>query len=343
MTFWRVTLPHLRPALGGGSLLVALYALRDFGAVSIMRYDTFTRIIYVQYRSFDRSQAALLALVLVALTLVLVALEARTHGRARYCQAGPAHPPARTGAAGRLALAGVALLCGGCVCELVLPAGVLVYLAGCAAWRREKCIPALGLAAWNSVLASGLGALATVLGGLPVAILAVRRSGRLTRLMERLAYTMFALPGIVVALALVFFGANYAAALYQTLPMLLLAYGFCFCRRRSGRCAQHSYRSTPAWKKPPAAWDAGPARCFEHHLSADAAGTGGGRQPGLSDSDEGTAGDIDPGSHRVQDPGHRRLVGGLGGFFRAGRSPGPADHFDVVAADDFLYPARTKS
>src|SRR5690606_12536334 len=58
-TFYRVTLPHLRPALVAGSLLISLYVVRDFGAVSMMRYNTFTRIIYVQYRSFiDRSLAA---------------------------------------------------------------------------------------------------------------------------------------------------------------------------------------------------------------------------------------------------------------------------------------------
>jgi iron(III) transport system permease protein len=66
-TFWRVTFPQLRPALASGSLLVALYVLRDFGAVSILRYSTFTRSIYIQYQSsFDRVSAALLALVLVS-------------------------------------------------------------------------------------------------------------------------------------------------------------------------------------------------------------------------------------------------------------------------------------
>mgnify|MGYP000166472011 CR=1 FL=1 len=50
-TFWRVILPQLRPALAAGSLLVALYVLRDFGAVAIMRYNTFTRVIYIQYLS----------------------------------------------------------------------------------------------------------------------------------------------------------------------------------------------------------------------------------------------------------------------------------------------------
>ena len=53
-------------AVFGSGLLVALYTLSDFGAVSLMRYDTFTRAIYNAYRaSFDRNSAAALALVLV--------------------------------------------------------------------------------------------------------------------------------------------------------------------------------------------------------------------------------------------------------------------------------------
>jgi iron(III) transport system permease protein len=43
-------------------------------------------------------------------------------------------------------------------------------------------------------------------------------------MLERVAYVGFALPGIAVALGLVFFGANYAPVLYQTLGMLILAY-----------------------------------------------------------------------------------------------------------------------
>ena len=67
-TFWRVTIPQLRPAIAMGSLLIALYVLRDFGAVSIMRYNTFTRVIYLQYSAaFDRASAAAFSLILVAL------------------------------------------------------------------------------------------------------------------------------------------------------------------------------------------------------------------------------------------------------------------------------------
>ncbi|MFQ5878994.1 MAG: ABC transporter permease, partial [Dehalococcoidia bacterium] len=49
-TFRRTTLPHLRPAIAAGGLLVALYTLHDFGAVSLLRYETFTWAIYLQYQ-----------------------------------------------------------------------------------------------------------------------------------------------------------------------------------------------------------------------------------------------------------------------------------------------------
>ena len=66
-TFFRVVVPQLRVPLAAGSLLVALYVVSDFGAVSILRFDTFTRAIFVQMQSsFDRSAAAVLGLELVA-------------------------------------------------------------------------------------------------------------------------------------------------------------------------------------------------------------------------------------------------------------------------------------
>src|SRR3712207_9574655 len=49
--FWRVQLPQLRVALLGGSLLVALHLLAEFGALQMLRYPTFTTAIYDQYRA----------------------------------------------------------------------------------------------------------------------------------------------------------------------------------------------------------------------------------------------------------------------------------------------------
>ena len=108
-TFRRVVLPQLRPALAAGGLLVALYAISDFGAVALLRYDSLTRALFVRYEAgFDLSGAAALALVLVSLALTLVAFELWTRGRTRYDHAhGSARAarqvaPARSGAgAGR--------------------------------------------------------------------------------------------------------------------------------------------------------------------------------------------------------------------------------------------------
>jgi iron(III) transport system permease protein len=79
-------------------------------------------------------------------------------------------------------------------------------------------------AALRSLGAAGLAALAATCFALPIAILSVRFPGRLTTLVERCSYIGFGLPGIVVALSLVFFGANHLPWLYQTLPMLIFAY-----------------------------------------------------------------------------------------------------------------------
>ncbi|HEY8502281.1 MAG TPA: ABC transporter permease subunit, partial [Solirubrobacterales bacterium] len=47
--FRTVVLPQLWPVIAAGSLLVALFTISDFGAVSILRYQSFTSEIYVAY------------------------------------------------------------------------------------------------------------------------------------------------------------------------------------------------------------------------------------------------------------------------------------------------------
>ncbi|MFN2466929.1 MAG: ABC transporter permease [Gaiellaceae bacterium] len=224
-TFLRTTLPAVRPSLAAGSLLVALYTLSDFGAVSLMRYDALTRAIYLRYRTlFDRAPAAGLALLLVAMTLVILALEVRSRGRGRYYRGGPGAarraPPVRLGRWRPAALAFCALVVGA---FLVLPVGVLGYWFA----RGISLGRPLGIA-WepvlNSLLVSLLATAAAMLAVLPVALLPRRRPARWTRTVEALGYTPNALPGIVVALSLVFFSARYASPLYQTLGLLVFAY-----------------------------------------------------------------------------------------------------------------------
>ena len=225
--FRLVTLPVLRPSIAAGSVLVALYTLSDFGVVSLMRYDALTRAIYQQYRSlFDRTPAAILGIALVALTVLVLLAEARGRGdgRVRRSAAGADRPAGRV-PLGRARWPALGLCAGVVGLALLVPIGVLGY------WSTRPQRPGteaglgdlLGWAA-NSLLASGLAAATAALAALPVAALAVRHRTRWTRTLAQLTYGANALPGIVIALSLVFFATRVAEPVYQTLALLVFAY-----------------------------------------------------------------------------------------------------------------------
>ena len=52
--------------------MTALYTLSDFGAVAVMRFNVFTRAIFIQTESYRMDKASLLAVVLIIMTLLLL-------------------------------------------------------------------------------------------------------------------------------------------------------------------------------------------------------------------------------------------------------------------------------
>lgn len=224
-TLWRVTLPQLKPSIAAGSLLVALYTLSDFGAVSLLRYETFTWAIYLQYETaFNRALAAALSLVMIAAALSLVLLESRARGRSRYYRAatGAARPVSQV-RLGSWRWPAFGFAAAVTAASLAAPLSLLAYWAirGIAAGEPVRLLWGNAL---NSVYASGLAAVVAVAAAVPVVVLILRFPGRFSWVVERLSYTGFALPGIAVALALIFFGARFATPLYQTLSLLVFAY-----------------------------------------------------------------------------------------------------------------------
>ncbi len=224
-TFRRVMIPLLRPAVAAGGLLVALYTLSDFGAVSLLRYETFTWAIFIQYEAaLDRTLGAAFSLALVFLALGLLLGESLTRGRSRYYRVDQgAVRPSPTVPLGRWRWPAVGFCALVAVMALALPMSVLVYWAVRGVAAGEPLL-ALWSAAGNSFYVSGLAAAGAVLAALPIAALSVRYPGLISSLLERITYVGFALPGIAVALGLVFFGANFARFIYQHLSLLILSY-----------------------------------------------------------------------------------------------------------------------
>lgn len=228
--FATVTSRQLAPPTAAGALLVALYVLSDFGAVSLLRYDVFTRVIYTSYRaSFDRTPAAVLSLVLVVLTVAIAAAERRLRGR---------HEAGRLGGG----LVGVAVpvalgrwrgpLLGGV--GLVLSAALIFPVAAMVGWSLrgasgdQVAWASLAEGAAATVAVAFLGALACTCLAVPVGVLAARHRSRTVAGIELAVWAGHALPGIVVALSLVFFGIRVAEPIYQRTPLLVLAYTVLF-------------------------------------------------------------------------------------------------------------------
>ncbi len=264
-TFWRVVLPQLRPSIVAGSLLVALYALSDFGAVSMLRFDSFTRAIYTQYRgSLDRSGAAVLGLMLVALTIAVLGgeLTARRSPGYHRLHAGGARRPS-TIALGRWkvpVLAGLTMLM---VIALVIPmAVILTWLQrGIDAGEPLRLTTTL---VSNSLQASALGAAVSIVAAWPVAVLSVRRRGIVAKVVEGAVWSGYALPGIVVALSLVFFGIRIVPSLYQTLWMLTFAYVVLFLPQAVGAIRSSLLQITPSVEEASRLLGRGPVSTFWH-------------------------------------------------------------------------------
>ena len=221
--FLRAQFPQLRGAVTASALLCALYVLSDFGAVTILRYGTLTRGIFLEYRSsFDRSAAAVMALVLVAFTVGLIGVERAARGPIA---------PARNASGGRhrmvllgrwrpLATLVVAV-------PAMLGAGVPAVIA--IGWlqsggRRSSGGDVLAGAAATSASLSLAAAVVAVVLCLPVAVVAARRSNWLVRFIEGGALAGYALPGLVVALSLVFLSTRSIPFAYQTLGLVVAAY-----------------------------------------------------------------------------------------------------------------------
>lgn len=85
LTFWRITLPLARPGIVAGMALVMMETLADFGVVSIFNYDTFTTVIYSAWEDYRSVEvAAQIASLLVLLSFILILLEKRQRGQARF-------------------------------------------------------------------------------------------------------------------------------------------------------------------------------------------------------------------------------------------------------------------
>ena len=221
--FRRVTVSHIRPAVAAGALLVALYAVSDFGTPAFMQLDVFTRQIYVEYRGWNLDYAALFSVQLIVVTVAILALESRIRGTETIHR--------RSGSRQGLVISlgrwrWIAMLFPALVTTFALALPIAIFatwlITGSAAGSTNLAFE--WQFAMNSVYVALIAAAIAAAAALPVAYYSAVVGSPLSWVFERATYVGYAVPGIVIGLALVYFGANYAFFFYQTIPLLVFAY-----------------------------------------------------------------------------------------------------------------------
>jgi iron(III) transport system permease protein len=250
-TFFKIVLPQIRSALGASLLLVILYVFSDFGAVSLLGVDTFTRTIQNLYRaSFDRQSAAVIGLILMAIAAAIVLFEERIQKRTvslRTSVKAPSPDALISHSGARFAVALLLLLYS--FFALFIP--IYVLISRMVSNFGGIDYPSLLSATGNTIFVATLGALIALLFTLPLAwtisMSNLYRPSRLALATEKMVLITHALPGVVLGLSLVAFSSNFPW-LYQSIGLLAFAYALLFMAKALGNTRSSLERISPILK-----------------------------------------------------------------------------------------------
>lgn len=233
--FVRVSLPAARPAIAAGLALALMETLADFGAVAIFGLETFTTAIYRTWLGmFDLQAATQLASLLMLFMLVLILAE-------RASRASRARSAERRLNPRRIELHGVRALLATAAMVLIVSLAVVIPAVQLLLWAApslpELLSPRYLQLIGNTMLLGAAGAIFTVLAGLALLMATWHGSRRITLLGE-LAATGYAIPGTVLAVALMLaltrLDALLDTAMAGGLFVLVLAYAIRFVRAAWG-------------------------------------------------------------------------------------------------------------
>lgn len=221
--FWSINLPLLRPAIAAALAVVVLHVLSDFGAVSMLRYQTFTLSIYLQMSGrFDYQAAAGLSLILVILSLTFLVLERFFRNQQRYYSGRQSR---RTSARPATAFETVLIWLWLGIITLLSSALPIAWMISWTleAWSQHLITSAFWQYAFNSLTIAIAAACVAVICGLPIALFNVRKRSRLSQAFIHLSSVGFVLPGPVIALGMLSFILAQLPFLYGGFIALLIA------------------------------------------------------------------------------------------------------------------------
>lgn len=243
--FFQVILPQCRPGYLAGCLIIVLYVLGDFGSVTLMRYETFSQAIFVQYQNLmDRQTAAGLALLLILITAILLWIELRLLGKVNLYRVGGGTK--RTAQLHRLGWTRwLAVPFIGLVISVSLLAPLFAILFWLIEFPPVSQMGRVGSAIMDSLSVAIPASFLAGAAALPLAYLGVRYPSGISRSLERTAYFGYAMPPLALALSAAFLSLYLLPFLYQTLFLLIAIYALHFLAECMGPIRSALYQASP--------------------------------------------------------------------------------------------------
>ena len=221
--FFKINLPLMRPAIAAGLAVIILHVLSDFGAVSMLRYQTFTLSIYNQMSGrMDYNAAAGLSFILIMLSLSFLVLERFFRNRQRFFSGAQTKKIERQAATRNQRIIIWSWLGLVTTFSFILPLAWMIHWSF-DAWEQDLIDSQFWEYCINSGVIAFVSATIALFVAFPIAFYHSRRHSLLSQTYLQLSSVGFALPGPVIALGVLTFILAQLPFIYGTLAALIIA------------------------------------------------------------------------------------------------------------------------
>ena len=230
----RVVLPRLKKPIIYSSLLVGLYVISDFGAVSLMKYGTLTKAIYSYYTININGAPVIFYSTILIFVALIISFAQRGSDLSRSAKvSGTPREVVKVSLSQRnklLVLTFFALII---FFSLILPIGVLSY------WLVR------GLSQGNTVNSALLGMVGSLTAAIvtsifamiiatPIVVMISQYRSKFGDFFEKVTLTLYGLPHIAVGISMLFITIKIFPEIYQTFTTLIISYLIVFLPQAVG-------------------------------------------------------------------------------------------------------------
>ena len=232
--YTEVVIPRLKKPIIFSGLLVGLYVISDFGAVSLMRYSTLTKAIYSYYEfNINGDPVIFYSSILIVLALLISFIQRSSEESRSAKVSGTPRINEKTDLNRRSKIIIYSFLCLLIFAGLILPISVLGYwlIRGLSVGNSVRAV--LG-GVVGSISVSLLAALFSVIVATPIIIMVSQYRSKFGNLVERIMLALYGLPHISVGVAILFITIKVFPTIYQSFTALIISYLIVFLPQAIG-------------------------------------------------------------------------------------------------------------